>query len=341
MILKNNVEFFGEVVWTAEKIKNMFDRFWEVGDNWYYLNASFGIAIFPDDGEKSDILIRNVYTALHYAKIRNKGNYEIFHKSMNDEMKESKEIEAKIKTALEEGQFLVYYQPQIDINNNCIIGAEALIRWSDGEGGFISPGKFIPIAEESGLINPIGNFVLNSACEMNKKWINAGFKPICISVNLSPRQFRDEDLLDNIKEILHKTGLNSQWLALEITEGAAIKDIDYTIELLESLRKLGIKIYLDDFGTGYSSLSYLKRLPIDVLKMDRDFICGINIDSKEKAIAKTIINLGHSLGLKVKAEGVETDEQLRFLKDNGCDYVQGFLFSKPLPAEEFEKLLSS
>lgn len=341
MILKKNVEFFGEVVWIAEKIKSMFDKFWEVEGNWYYLNASFGVVVFPDDGEEVDILTKNVYTALHYAKARNRGNYEIFHKSMDNEMTEKKEIEGKIKVALEEGQFQVYYQPQINIQNNTMEGAEALIRWPDGKGGFIPPSKFIPVAEESGLINPIGRWVLKSVCETNKKWQDSGFEPIIVSVNLSPRQFRDEDFLDMIKDTVNETGLDFHWLALEITEGIAMKDINYSIELLEKLREMGIQIYLDDFGTGYSSLNYLKRLPIDILKMDRDFICGIKIDSKEEAIAKTIINLGHSLDMKVNAEGVETKEQLQFLKDNGCDYVQGYIFSKPLPSDEFEKLLPS
>lgn len=341
MILKKNVEFFGEVVWIAEKIKSMFDKFWEVEGNWYYLNASFGVVVFPDDGEEADILTKNVYTALHYAKARNRGNYEIFHKSMDNEMTEKKEIEGKIKVALEEGQFQVYYQPQINIQNNTMEGAEALIRWPDGKGGFIPPSKFIPVAEESGLINPIGRWVLKSVCETNKKWQDSGFEPIIVSVNLSPRQFRDEDFLDMIKDTVNETGLDFHWLALEITEGIAMKDINYSIELLEKLREMGIQIYLDDFGTGYSSLNYLKRLPIDILKMDRDFICGIKIDSKEEAIAKTIINLGHSLDMKVNAEGVETKEQLQFLKDNGCDYVQGYIFSKPLPSDEFEKLLPS
>lgn len=341
MILKKNVEFFGEVVWIAEKIKSMFDKFWEVEGNWYYLNASFGVVVFPDDGEEVDILTKNVYTALHYAKARNRGNYEIFHKSMDNEMTEKKEIEGKIKVALEEGQFQVYYQPQINIQNNTMEGAEALIRWPDGKGGFIPPSKFIPVAEESGLINPIGRWVLKSVCETNKKWQDSGFEPIIVSVNLSPRQFRDEDFLDMIKDTVNETGLDFHWLALEITEGIAMKDINYSIELLEKLREMGIQIYLDDFGTGYSSLNYLKRLPIDILKMDRDFICGIKIDSKEEAIAKTIINLGHSLDMKVNAEGVETKEQLQFLKDNGCEYVQGYIFSKPLPSDEFEKLLPS
>lgn len=337
-ILKKNVEFFGEIVWTAEKIKSMFDKFWEVEGNWYYLNASFGVTVFPDDGDESEILIKNVYTALHYAKVRNKGNYEIFDKSMDKEITEKKDIECKIKAALEEGQFQVYYQPQINIKTNIMEGAEALIRWPDGMGGFIPPSKFIPVAEESGLINPIGRWVLKSVCKMNKKWQDEGFEPILISVNISPRQFRDEDLLDMIKDTLNETGLDYRWLALEITEGTAVKDIEYSIELLEKLREMGIQIYLDDFGTGYSSLNYLKRLPIDVLKMDRDFISGIKIDSKEEAIAKTIINLGHNLNIKVNAEGVETEGQLQFLKDNACDYVQGYIFSKPLPADEFEKL---
>ena len=180
---------------------------------------------------------------------------------------------------------------------------------------------------------------MESACKTNKKWMDKGLKPIRVSVNLSPRQFCDSDLLEDIKVILSRSGLSSQWLALEITENTLIKDMDLSIRLLKSLRKMGIKIYLDDFGTGYSSLNYLKRFPIDVLKMDKDFVSGISFDPREEVIAKTIIDLGHGLGIKVEAEGVEKKEQLQFLKDNGCDYVQGFYFSKPIPSEEFEKLL--
>ncbi len=339
VVLKTDVEFLGEIVWIAEKIKNMFNRFWKVEDNWYYLNATFGVVVYPDDGEKTSMLLKNLYNALHFAKVKSRGNYELFNVSMNNEIKESKKIEGKIKIALERKEFLVYYQPQIDIKNNCIIGAEALIRWPDGNKDFIPPGKFIPIAEKSGLINAIGSFVLESACKTNKKWMDKGLKPIRVSVNLSPRQFCDSDLLEDIKVILSRSGLSSQWLALEITENTLIKDMDLSIRLLKSLRKMGIKIYLDDFGTGYSSLNYLKRFPIDVLKMDKDFVSGISFDPREEVIAKTIIDLGHGLGIKVEAEGVEKKEQLQFLKDNGCDYVQGFYFSKPIPSEEFEKLL--
>jgi len=339
VVLKSNVEFIGEVVWTAENLKNLFNRFWRVEDDWHFLNATIGITVYPDDGEKPEILIKKVYTALHFAKTKNKGSYELYQESMDAEIKENKKIEAKIKVALEKNQFLIFYQPQVNISDNKIIGAEALIRWPDGKGGFISPNQFIPIAEMSGLINPIGEFVFESVCTTIKGWLDAGIKPVRISVNLSPRQFRGGDLLEDVKGVLEKTNISSKWLALEITEGALIKDMECSIVLLENLRNMGIKVYLDDFGTGYSSLSYLKRFPIDVLKMDKDFVQGINTDPQENAIVRTIINLGHDLGIKVEAEGVENEEQLEFLKDNGCDYVQGFLFSRPLPKEEFEKLL--
>ncbi|MCK9218217.1 MAG: bifunctional diguanylate cyclase/phosphodiesterase [Firmicutes bacterium] len=339
VVLKNNVEFISEVVWTAESLKNLFNKFWQAGDNWHFLNATTGIVVYPDDGQKPDVLIRKVHTATHFAKTRKKGSYELYQNSMNEEMEENKRIEAQIKVALEKKQFLIFYQPQIDICDNSIIGAEALIRWPNGKGGFTPPSKFIPIAEMSGLINPIGDFVFESVCMTIKEWLDSGIKPVRISVNLSPRQFRDGDLLEDIKEVLKKTNISSQWLALEITEGALMEDTDCSITLLDNLKKMGIKVYLDDFGTGYSSLYYLKRFPIDVLKIDKSFIQGINTDPREDAIVKTIIALGHDLGIKVEAEGVENEEQLKYLKDNGCDYVQGFLISKPLPKEKFEKLL--
>ena len=260
---------------------------------------------------------------------------------MNQKVLQRLDIENSLRRAIEREEFVLFYQPQVDIKTGKIVGLEALLRWYHPDYGLVPPMEFIPIAEESGLIVAIGEWVLKTACIQNKKWLDMGMEPQLISVNLSARQFQQHNVVEVIDRIRCDSGLAPELLALEITESTAMKDLSFTIDVLSQLRKKGIRVSLDDFGTGYSSLNYLRQLPIDTLKIDKSFVRDITANSKEEAIAKTVISLAHKLNLTVVAEGVETWEQLLFLKKEGCDKVQGYLFSKPLPAEDIEKILRS
>jgi EAL domain-containing protein (putative c-di-GMP-specific phosphodiesterase class I) len=248
-------------------------------------------------------------------------------------------MESHLHRALEKNELILYYQPRVDSKSEKIRAVEALIRWNSPEFGMVPPVKFIPIAEETGLIISIGEWVLRTACKQNKLWQDAGNKPISVSVNLSALQFAQPNLLDKIGEILEETGLEPRWLELEITEGIIIKNIQFTIHILERLKAMGVKVSLDDFGTGFSSLNYLKNFKIDTLKIDSSFVRDINGDNKNTAIVNAIISLGKNLDLNVTAEGVETTAQLDFLKLNGCHEIQGYLYSRPIPPNEFEKLI--
>jgi EAL domain-containing protein (putative c-di-GMP-specific phosphodiesterase class I) len=268
-----------------------------------------------------------------------KNNYKVFSYGMNKKIIEKLETENNLRHALKNNEFVVYYQPKVNINTGKFEGAEALVRWQHPELGLLPPGKFIPIAEESDLIIPIGEKVLRIACIQNKKWQDSGYHPIKMAVNLSARQFRQGNLVGNIKQILKETGLDPKWLELEITESIAVKDFGLTNKVLNELKEMGIDISLDDFGTGYSSLNYLHQLPIDVLKIDKTFIDDVTVNTDKKVISNALITIAHSFDLSVIAEGVETTDQLSFLKNAHCDMVQGYLFSRPVPSEQFESLL--
>jgi len=248
-------------------------------------------------------------------------------------------IEHKIRQALTRNEFTVYFQPQLDLVSGQVVGSEALCRWIHPEMGMVSPGEFIPIAEASGLILPIGEFVLRTACRQTKVWEESGLSSLRIAVNISAHQFQKPNLVQTVAEILCETGLNPKRLELELTESAVMKNPESAIATLRELKAMGLQISIDDFGTGYSSLSYLKRFPLDILKIDQSFMRDATKDPNDAAIVKAIITLAHSLNLLVIAEGVETEEQLRFLRQLGCDEMQGFLFSRPLPADDMKKLL--
>ena len=264
---------------------------------------------------------------------------DFFNNDMDNQGVERFKIENHLRKALEKNELILYYQPRVDSKTEKVKAVEALIRWKSPEFGMVPPIKFIPIAEETGLIIPIGEWVLRTACKQNKMWQEAGHPPIGVSVNLSALQFAQRNLVDKVGEILEETGLDPRWLELEITEGIVIKNIDFTIQTLERLKEMGVKVSLDDFGTGFSSLNYLKNFKIDTLKIDSSFVRDINGDIKNTAIVNTIISLGKHLDLNVTAEGVETTTQLDFLKLNGCNEIQGFLYSRPIPPEELEKLI--
>lgn len=304
-----------------------------------HVKASLGIAIAPYDGEDVDTLLKNADAAMYRAKQQGRNNYQLYTSAIGTKVLERLVLENNLYKALDSHEFLLHYQPQINLENGQIVGMEALLRWQSQDlGGLVSPLQFIPLAEETGLISPIGEWVLRTACAQNRAWQLAGLPPLPIAVNLSARQFQNKNLASTIHQILKETGLDSQYLEIEITESIAIQDMNFTIEVLHHLRNQNIQIAMDDFGTGYSSLGALKHLPINKLKIDRVFVRDLVRDSNDAAIIRAIVALGHGLNLKVIAEGVENLEQLQFLKAAKCDAMQGYLFSKPLSAEAATRL---
>jgi len=305
-----------------------------------FITVSIGIAMYPDDGGDLFELWKNADTAMYYAKHKGKNNYQYYKKSMNDTAADRLALESDLRRALEREELLLHYQPQINSLSGKIIGMEALIRWHHPERGMISPLEFIPIAEDTGLIVPISNWVLETAGMQSRRWKDKGFHNIPISVNLTSHHFQRSTLMHDISELLEKYGLQSSDLILEMTESAIMEDTDVTLKNFRDLTQMGFRLSIDDFGTGYSSLSYLKRFPIHAIKIDRTFVKDVNTEADDGTIANTIITMAHSLKMHVVAEGVETEDQLRFLLERGCDELQGYLFSSPLPAEEVEKLMA-
>ncbi|MBO9609482.1 MAG: EAL domain-containing protein [Paenibacillaceae bacterium] len=299
----------------------------------FHMSVSVGVALMHAHGEDGETLMKNAETALHYAKKVGRNNVQMYDASMDEDFKLKLEIESGLHRAIERREFVVHYQPQIDLASGEIVGAEALLRWNHPEKGLIPPGVFIPVAEETGLINPIGEWIIRTACQQNKLWQNAGLRPIVVSVNLSIRQFEQPHLAETIAHILEETGLEPRYLELEITESMAM-DVQRALETLGRLKQLGLNISMDDFGTGYSSLSYLTKFPIDKLKIDQSFIREIRDDCSDAAIISTIVAMARQLQLKVIAEGVETEEQLAFLRSQQCDQIQGYYYSPPLPPEK-------
>jgi diguanylate cyclase (GGDEF)-like protein len=305
------------------------------------VDASIGISVYPQDGADAETLLRLADIAMYRAKQGSEAEGEhvaFYSHDMNQGMQERMRIESGLRQALGNGQLELHYQPKFDIASNRIIGAEALVRWRHPERGLVPPAEFIPLAEATGLVVQVGEWVLETACAQARSWKQAGLPPIRLAVNVSAREFTSA-LPGRVKETLTRYGLEPTWLELEITESTLMHNIDRVIGIMDRITALGVTLSLDDFGTGYSSLSYLKRFPIDTLKIDRSFTTGIPGDANDCAIASTIISIAQQLKHKVIAEGVETVEQLAFLKDSGCDEVQGYLFSKPLPAVAFEQAL--
>lgn len=303
------------------------------------VGCSIGIAMYPQDGEDAITLMKNADAALYRAKDGGKNGYQFYQEEMNDTVIQKLVMEEWLNQALEKEEFVLYYQPQVDIFSSRINGMEALLRWNHPRLGFISPSEFIPLAEETGLILPIGEWVLRTACKQNKAWQLAGFTPLKMAVNISPLQFHQQNFVDIVLRALQDSGLEPHYLELEVTESIAMYHVDRVIEKLQTLRELGVHISMDDFGTGYSSLSYLKKFPINKLKIAQQFVRDITDDPDDAAIVQAIMAMAHSLKLNVIAEGVETEEQLSFLLDVKCREIQGFIYSRPIPAMEFTNLL--
>ncbi|MFS0776756.1 EAL domain-containing protein [Neobacillus sp. 3P2-tot-E-2] len=299
------------------------------------VTPSIGITIFPTHGESLDTLIKNADLAMYHAKSLGRNNYQFFNEELNKKAQHDLDLELNLRKALEQNQFELFYQPQVNLETNQIYGAEALMRWIHPEKGIIPPDSFIPLAEETGLIIPMGEWAIRTACRQNQKWQEVGFSPITVSVNISAKQFFQSNLVEIVESALTETGFNPKYLELEITESITM-DVERSITTLLELQRLGVKVSIDDFGIGYSSLNYLKRLPIDKLKIDQSFIRECPHDMNSNTLVRTIIIMAHLLKMKVIAEGVETEEQVSFLLSQGCKEAQGYLFSKPLPVSEFE-----
>ena len=320
----------------AIQIINILKEQFIVEDLELSISASIGIATFPNDGGNVDELIRKSNQAQLYVKEKLRSGFDFYHSDMEEQFRNTALMEAHLRRAIEKQELEVYYQPQIELETGKITSCEALLRWKNPKFGFVSPGQFIPIAEDSGLIIEIGDWVIEQACKQLKEWKLCGISNIRIAVNISPKQFREAKLSSKIFQYLSEYDVNPKMLELEITE-SSMTDAEDTMIILKQLKSMGLIISIDDFGTGYSSLSYIKRYPIDIIKIDQSFIRDMDNDEKDRAIAKTIIHLAHSLGLDVIAEGVEKEEHVGFLKDRQCKKAQGFLFSKPVPIDQLMK----
>jgi diguanylate cyclase (GGDEF)-like protein len=304
-----------------------------------FITGSIGITVYPMDGEDPDTLLKNADAAMYSAKEQGRNNYQFYSEAMNASSLKRLSLENALRKALDRQEFLLHYQPQVHINSGKIVGMEALLRWQHPEIGTVPPGDFIPLAEETGLIVPIGEWVLNTACIYNMALQKLGLPPIRVAVNISSLQFRPERLVETITRALKVSGLDARWLEIELTESAVMKNMEESSGILHELKLMGLRVAIDDFGTGYSSLAYLKRFPLDVIKIDRSFIRDIPGDRDNEAIAAAIIAMAQSLNLDVIAEGVETEDQFSFLRDHACGAVQGFMFSPALPGKEMIEYL--
>ena len=328
-----------EVPAMAERVLRVIAEPWshELGE--FHVTSSLGVALYPQDGSDPETLLKNADAAMYRAKDSGRNTLQFFTAELNDRLTERLDLERRLRKAMERDHLCVHYQPRVDLASGEIVGAEALLRWHVPDEVPVPPSRFIPIAEETGLIVELGRYVLRTACRQNRSWQDEGRQRLVVSVNVSPRQFVHDNFVDMVSEVLRETGLEAQCLELEITESMVMEDAPRFIRILGELRQLGVQTSIDDFGTGYSSLSYLRRFPVHRLKVDRSFVTDVTTNPEDAAIVRTIIALGHNLGLKVIAEGVETPAQLEFLRRIDCDEVQGFIFSPPVPAASLGQML--
>jgi diguanylate cyclase (GGDEF)-like protein len=340
-LLKTQIDGTNDVIETIGSLSQVLKFSFDLPGHELYATASVGISMFPIDGEDCQTLLKNAGAALYKAKKSGGANYQFFTADMHDLATRRLALETNLRRAIQNEEFLIHYQPRVSVDSLAITGVEALVRWQHPQFGLISPSEFIPLAEDTGLIVPIGEWVLRQACEQNRRWQDEGFAPIQVAVNISGRQFHDRDLSQTVIRILNESGLAPHHLELELTESSIMQSEDFAANVLTRWRNMGINISIDDFGTGVSSLASLKRLPIGALKIDQSFVRDATTDPDDAAIVMAIITLAHNLRLRVVAEGVETEEQLRFLQLLRCDEIQGYFFSKPLPAETLVSLFDS
>src|ERR1700735_2920970 len=339
VVLLSEVEKPEDAAITARKMLEGVANSHVVEQHDLHVTASIGVSVYPDDGLDAQTLIKNADTAMYQAKENGCQSYKFFKPVMNVQAVERQSIEENLRRALEREEFALHYQPKIDLMTGVITGAEALIRWTHPIRGAVSPADFIPVAEDCGLILPIGKWVLREACMQARAWVKAGLPIGSMAVNISALEFRDEGFLDGVFAILGETGLDPSFLELELTESVLMKRADFTASVLQSLRAKGMRLAVDDFGTGYSSLSYLPRFPLDALKIDQSFVRQISLETEDTSIVAAVISMGRSLKLRVIAEGVETQQEFAFLKAQHCDEAQGYYFSRPVSAKDFAELL--
>jgi diguanylate cyclase (GGDEF)-like protein len=339
VVVLSGVEQEGSIASVAEKLLHVIEQPVMLDSNELFISASIGIAVYPMDGESSEVLLKNADTAMYNAKQQGRSCFRFYHQSMNLFTLDRLRLETKLRRALENNEFLLHYQPQVDMSSGHIVCVEALIRWQTDD-RLIPPAEFIPLAEETGLILPIGEWALETACRQAVEWHRNGVvAPFRVAVNISANQFRGQDIVQTVSRILRETGCRAEWLELELTESIIMEHPEKAAETLERLSHMGIAIAIDDFGTGYSSLAYLKRFPIHKLKIDRSFVMGIASDHDDASIVRAVIALAHSLRLKVTGEGIENRAQLTYLLNLGCDFAQGYLISRPMAFDKITPIL--
>jgi diguanylate cyclase (GGDEF)-like protein len=339
IVLFDQAQDHDSVTQTIEKIRQAISEPVELSGNYYQVTCSLGLASYPKDGPDAETLLMNADAAMYHAKELGRNNYQVYTSDLNVKLHDKLRLQEDLRHALARNEFRLVYQPQVDLQTERIFGVEALLRWEHPVNGLVSPAEFIPLAEETGLIIPIGDWVLRSACEQNKAWQDQGLSPMTMSVNVSARQFSQHDWCARVAEALRVTGLDPRYLELEITESVIMLDLEGAVTTMRALEDMGVQMSIDDFGTGYSSLSALKHFPVARLKIDQSFVRALSHGQDDRAIAMAVISLGRQLNLKVIAEGVETHEQLAFLRDNDCNEIQGYHYSKPIPPQEVERLL--
>ena len=341
VVLLTEIESHQDAAVIAEKLLAAIAEPHMIGVHELHVSLSIGIAVYPGDGKSAETLMQNADAAMYHAKVIGRNNFQFFKMEMNERAMHRSLIEASLRRAIKQKEFSLYYQPKVDIASGSIIGAEALIRWNDPKRGLVLPDEFLAIAEECGLIVPIGGWVLREACNQLRTWLRAGLKIIPVAINISAAEFKHKFFLDAIAQALRESGIPPYYLEIELTETILMRDAEFSVGLLQALKQKGVQIAIDDFGTGYSSLSYLKRFPVDTIKIDQSFMRDLGQDTDNATIVSAIIAMARNLKQSVLGEGVETAEQLSFLRNHRCNEAQGNYLSEPLPAEEFARLLTT